>query len=84
MAERQLQQPQAWLPYAGFALTLAGIIYQGGILKSNVDQSLIRIAALEAAAKAESSKLEGMNIRGERNEAKLDFLVEEAQRDGKR
>jgi len=76
--------PQSLLPYAGFALAIAGIIYQGGILSSTVQQNSARLTVLEAADKARTLQLEQMNIRGERSAAKLDFLVERAQDEEKR
>lgn len=72
-------QQNGWLPYAGFALALAGIIYQGGVLASTVEQNTARIVALEIANKTTTDAITQMNLRGERSAAKLDFLVEQAQ-----
>jgi len=72
--------PQAWLPYAGFALAIAGVIYQGGIQSNMISQNTARIVALELAQKQSADAINNMNLRGERSAAKLDFLVEQAQR----
>lgn len=86
MAERP--KPATWVPYAGLFLAVAGIIYQGGQLTSQVQQQDQRITKLEAADIARTAALNEMNIRGARNETKLDFLVqqtkEEQERKGRR
>lgn len=68
-----------WLPYAGLFLAIAGIIYQGGALTNQVEQQESRIVKLEAAQAALNASLQEMNIRGVKNESKLDFLVTQAQ-----
>lgn len=75
---RPPQGPQGWLPYAGFVLAIAGIIYQGGILSSTVAQTAARVTSLEINDKARNLDIQAMNLRGERSAAKLDFLVERA------
>lgn len=81
-----LQQPgkKEWLPYAGFVLTVAGMIWQGGVMSAQIDSNTDRITQLEARNRESVAKLEQMNIRGENNAAKLDFLVAAAAEKGKR
>lgn len=82
MAERP--KPGAWVPYAGLFLAVAGIIYQGGQLTSQVQQQDARITKLEAADIARTAALNELNIRGARNETKLDFLVQQAKEEQER
>lgn len=75
------QRQGAWLPYVGFLLAIAGIVFQGGILTSRVQQNSDRIAKLEASDADRTKVLQAMDLRGQRNEDKLDFLVSEARDD---
>lgn len=72
----------AWVPYAGLGLSVAAIIYGGGQLTSRVDSQGDRIARLEAVQATQAAAFNEMNLRGARNEQKLDFLVD-AQREAK-
>lgn len=69
---------QGWLPYAGLLLTLAGMIYQGGILASEVRQNTARIVKLEAVDAAREVRLAEMERREARIDAQLEFLVQQA------
>jgi hypothetical protein len=64
-----------WLPYAGFALAVCGMIYQAGGLAGRVDRNAERIAVLEARIEEARSKQDAMNERGARIETKLDYLT---------
>lgn len=69
---------RSWIPYVGFAITLAGIIWQGGVLSAQVTQNAGRITKLEVTEDARTQSLEEIRLRGATNEAKLNFLVEQA------
>lgn len=69
-------KPATWVPYAGLFLAVAGIIYQGGQLTSRVEQQQDRITRIEAVQASQAAAFNEMNLRGARNEQKLDFLVE--------
>lgn len=80
------QQPRSdtrWIPYLGFALTLAGMIFQGGVLSNRVANNTDRIAKIEALQNTVTSTLGDMNARSARNEAKLDLLLQQALEDRK-
>lgn len=74
MAERP--KSTTWVPYAGLFLAIAGVIYQGGQLTSRVEQQQDRIARIEAVQASQATAFNEMNLRGARNEQKLDFLVD--------
>lgn len=70
-----------WLPYAGLAITIAGIIYQAGTLTNRVQANTERVVALEAANASMKDAINDMNLRGARMETKLDLLVEPRMRE---
>jgi uncharacterized coiled-coil protein SlyX len=74
----------AWLPMMGFLLAIGGIVYQSGSVTSEVRQNTARIVALEAKDALREKALSEMNIRGAENATKLNFLVEQAQREQRR
>jgi hypothetical protein len=59
-------------------LAIAGIIYQGGVVTNRVQTTVDRVTKLEVENTARSTELRDLNLRGVRNEAKLDFLVQQA------
>lgn len=67
--------PNNWIPYAGFLLAVAGIVYQSGQLTGDVQSNTERIAKLEAAVMSNSTDVNAINVRTARIEAKLDLLV---------
>lgn len=66
----------AWLPYAGIFVVVATSIYQAGQLTSQLDAQRDRITRIEAVQASQATAFNEMNLRGARNEQKLDFLVE--------
>lgn len=82
MAERA--KPASWVPYAGLFLAVSGIIYQGGQFASQLQQQDQRITKLEAADVARTAAFNELNVRGARNETKLDFLVQQAKEEQER
>jgi hypothetical protein len=75
---------QNWLPYLGLITLAAGIVFQSGVLSNRVDQLTDRIVKLEAIQAQNKDALEQMNLRGARNETKLDFLVDQETKDRRR
>lgn len=73
----QRPQPQSWIPYAGFMLAVAGIVYQSGQLTGDVRSNTERIAKLEASLANNSTDINAINVRSARIEAKLDLIVPE-------
>lgn len=67
--------PNAWLPYAAFIVTVAGIIFQGGQLSSDVKRNTERIARLEASDQARADAINSIDRRTVRIEAKLDLMI---------
>lgn len=63
-----------WLPYAGFIVAVAGIVWQGGTLAGNVQRNTERITAIEAAEAARTDRIQAIDVRTARIEAKLDLL----------
>lgn len=69
-----------WLAWAGFALAVAGIIYQSGGVTQRIADNDKRITRLEVMAQEVNS----VNIRLARIEAKLEFLAEQTASKGTR
>lgn len=65
------------LPIAGFMLAVAGIVYQSGQLAGKVDQNASRITKIEAAEDARTDRIQAIDVRTARIEAKLDLLKPE-------
>jgi hypothetical protein len=80
MAQPMMQQPRqvAWLPYAGFIVAVAGMVYQSGQLSNQIKSNTDRITVLEISDRAKDAKLSDINVRGAENATKLDFLVQQA------
>ena len=74
----QVQPPtkKDLLPYAGFALTVGAMIWQGGQMSGQVKSNTDRITQMEARGRETTAKLEEINMRSEKSSAKLDFLIE--------
>lgn len=72
------QSPPNWLPYLGFATLVLGVVYQSGDVTSRVQRNTERIAKLEASDAIQADKLDTINQRGARIEAKIDILVPRA------
>lgn len=60
-----------WAVYAALALTIAGIVYQGGYLANQVAQNDRRITKLEASV----DKVNAIDVRTARMEGKLDMIL---------
>lgn len=75
LAPRPPRQPQQWLPYLGLITLAGGIVYQSGVISNRVDGLTERIARIETTNAGTAAALSDINVRGARNEAKLDFLV---------
>lgn len=72
-----------WLPYLGLITLAGGIVYQSGVVTNRVDQLTDRVVKIESQQTISQATMQEMNLRGARNETKLDFLVE-AQTKGRR
>lgn len=68
-------QSTGWLPYAGFMLAIAGIVYQGGLLSGAVQRNSERLGRLESIDQARSDRIQAIDVRTARIEAKIDLVV---------
>lgn len=71
-APRSPLRNNQWAVYIALALTIAGIVYQGGILSGHVDNNDRRITRLEAIDQSRTDQIGAINVRTARIETKLD------------
>jgi hypothetical protein len=64
-----------WLPYLGLITMAGGIVWQAGVVTTRVDQLSDRVVRMEATQATSATALEAINLRGARNETKLDILI---------
>lgn len=72
------RRAESWIPYAGFLLAVAGIVYQGGQLSGSVQRNTERISQLEATDAARTDRIQSIDVRTARIEAKLDLMSPKA------
>lgn len=85
MNNRPPQRGQAqWLPYVGLATLCASVIYQAGVQSQRIERNSDRITVLEASDRTRAEKMDLMNTRGARIEAKLDLLAPSRDREAVR
>lgn len=64
-----------WLKYVALAIFCIGVIWQSATVASRVDRNAERITRLEVSDAAQTDKLDTINQRGSRIEAKIDLLI---------
>jgi hypothetical protein len=64
-----------WLPYLGLITMAGGIVWQAGVVTTRVDQLSDRVVRMESTQATSATALEAINLRGARNETKLDILI---------
>lgn len=64
-----------WAPLVGAAAVVVGVIYNTGAKSSQLDDNTRRILILETKSEVRDAKLDGINERLTRIEAKLEILV---------
>lgn len=74
------RRPESWVPWVGLLIAVAGIIYQGGMLAGSVQRNTERITTIEAGEAARSDRIQAIDVRTARIEAKVDLLTPEARK----
>lgn len=84
MTSRPTARSADWHKHVALAIFVAGVIWQSATVTARVDRNAERISRLEASDAAQTDKLDTINQRGSRIEAKIDLLMPDRKREDER